>query len=434
MKKPQFLIAAPSSHSGKTTLTLGLLHALRHRGLRVQSFKCGPDYIDTFHHSQASSRQGINLDTFMMSETHVKWLYSYYSNDADVAIVEGVMGLFDGAVKAEGSSAAIAMLLDIPVILVVNAKAMAYSVAPLLYGLKHFNRDLKIAGVIFNFVNTESHYQFLKDACADVGITPLGYVPVNEAINIPSRHLGLMISPENDYNAIIARAAAHISQSVDLDQLLELTMQHAPAYRETALPTSSKLRIGVARDSSFIFTYEENLRALDRLGTICTFSPADLTELPEMDLLYIPGGYPELNLSLLEGNAAMRTAIREYCANGGRVIAECGGMMYLGNTITDAEGRRYEMCGVLDIETSMQNSRLSLGYRRIQIGDTVLKGHEFHYSHAKENSPIPTIGEVTNARGKIVSTPIYKQQNVIASYMHFYWGENADIFSLLWNK
>lgn len=434
MKKPQFLIAAPSSHSGKTTLTLGLLHALRERGMQVQSFKCGPDYIDTFHHSLASCRKGINLDTFMMSEAHVKELFSYYTDHADVAIVEGVMGLFDGAVKAEGSSAAIAMLLDIPVILVVNAKAMAYSVAPLLYGLKHFNPALKIAGVIFNFVNTESHYQFLKDACADVGITPLGYVPVNNEINIPSRHLGLMISPENDYKAIIARAAVHISQSVDLDQLLAMTTQYAPAYRHTSRPPSSKLKISVARDASFIFTYEENLRALEQLGTVTTFSPAELTELPETDLLYLPGGYPELYLSLLEGNAAMRNAIHAYCTNGGRVIAECGGMMYLGKSITDTDGRRYEMCGVLDIETSMQNSRLSLGYRKIQIGSTVLKGHEFHYSHAKENTPIPTIGEVTNARGKVVSTPIYKQQNVVASYMHFYWGENIDIFSSLWNS
>lgn len=434
MKKPQFLIAAPSSHSGKTTLTLGLLHALRERGMRVQSFKCGPDYIDTFHHSQASWRSGINLDTFMMSEAHVKEIYSYYSHDADVAIVEGVMGLFDGAVKAEGSSAAVAMLLDIPVILVVNAKSMAYSVAPLLYGLKHFNRDLKIAGVIFNFVNTESHYQFLKDACADVGITPLGYIPVNEEINIPSRHLGLMISPENDYKAIIARAAAHISKSVDLDQLLAMTTQETHAYRDISIQPSGKLKISVARDLSFIFTYEENFRALKQLGSINTFSPADLSSLPETDLLYLPGGYPELNLSLLEENVSMRNAIREYCAKGGRVIAECGGMMYLGKGITDAAGRRYEMCGVLDIETSMQNSRLSLGYRNVQFGSTVLKGHEFHYSHATENTPVPTIGQVTNARGKAVTTPIYKQQNVVASYIHFYWGENIEIFSSLWNS
>ncbi|RFM32940.1 cobyrinate a,c-diamide synthase [Chitinophaga silvisoli] len=434
MKKPQFLIAAPSSHSGKTTLTLGLLRALHNRGLKVQPFKCGPDYIDTTHHQTASLNPGINLDTFMMSEDHVKELYSRYSNDADVSIVEGVMGLFDGAVKSEGSSASIAMLLDLPVILVMNAKAMAYSVAPLLYGLKNFNPELKIAGVIFNFVSSESHYQFLKDACVDVGITPLGYISPNEAIKIPSRHLGLAISPENDYNAIIEAAAAHISKSVDLDQLLELTAQHRQPSGASAIPPPGKLKICVARDQVFNFLYEENLRALRQLGEVFTYSPTHASSLPDMDLFYIPGGYPELNLSLLEENVEMRKAIREYCENGGRVIAECGGMMYLGKGITDAQGKRYEMCGVLDIETSMENSRMSLGYRKIQIGDIVLKGHEFHYSHAKENSAVTTIGEVTNARGKVVSTPIYKQQNVVASYMHLYWGEDTTIFSSLWNS
>jgi cobyrinic acid a,c-diamide synthase len=434
MKKPQFLIAAPSSHSGKTTLTLGLLRALHNRGLKVQPFKCGPDYIDTTHHHTASLMPGINLDTFMMSEGHVKELYSRYSNNADVSVVEGVMGLFDGAVKSEGSSASIAMLLDLPVILVMNAKAMAYSVAPLLYGLKNFNPKLKIAGVIFNFVSTESHYQFLKDACEDVGITPLGYIPPNEAIRIPSRHLGLAISPENDYNTIIEAAAAHISKSVDLDQLLELTTQHSPASNAVAFPPSGKLKICVARDQVFNFLYEGNLRALTQIGEVFTFSPACASSLPDMDILYLPGGYPELYLPLLEENVEMRNAIREYCSKGGRVLAECGGMMYLGNDITDAQGRRYEMCGVLDLETSMENSRLSLGYRKIQIGTTVLKGHEFHYSQAKENTAIPTIGEVTNARGKAVTTPIYKQQNVIASYMHLYWGEDTTIFSSLWNS
>lgn len=434
MKKPQFLIAAASSHSGKTTLTLGLLRALHTRGLQVQAFKCGPDYIDTTHHRTASHRPGINLDTFMMSETHVKELYSHYSNDADVAITEGVMGLYDGAVKWEGSSAAIAILLEIPVVLVLNAKAMAYTVAPLLFGLKHFNPQLKIAGVIFNFVNTESHYQFLKDACEDVGLTPLGYIPVNESIRIPSRHLGLAISPENDYEAIIDAAAAHISKSVDLDHLLEITSRDVPAYHPPATGSVQRLQIGVARDHVFNFLYEENLRALAQLGDVFVFSPGYESELPDMDLLYLPGGYPELNLELLENNIAMRNAIREYCQKGGRVIAECGGMMYLGKGITDQKGKRYEMCGVLDLETSMENSRLSLGYRNIQIGDKVLKGHEFHYSHAKENHPIPTIGEVTNARGKTVATPIYKQQNVIASYMHLYWGGDATIFSSIWNS
>ncbi len=200
--KPQFLIAAASSSSGKTTITLGLLRLLTDKGYKVQPFKCGPDYIDGKHHAKAARLPSINLDTFMMSPLHVKKIYTKYCADAAIAITEGVMGLYDGATKMQGSSAEIAILLDLPVVLIVNAKAMAYSVAPLIYGFKHFDSRLKIAGVIFNFVNTESHYHFLKDACEDVGVEALGYLPANDTIRIPSRHLGLAISDENDYEKI----------------------------------------------------------------------------------------------------------------------------------------------------------------------------------------------------------------------------------------
>lgn len=175
--KPQFLIAAPSSGSGKTTITLGLLRYLKNQGFNVQPFKCGPDYLDTKHHGWASGKISINLDTFMSSKEHVVEVYRKYTSSADVSVIEGVMGLFDGAKKMEGSSAEIAEILNLPIILVVNAKATAYSVAPLLYGFKNFYPTIKIAGVIFNCVSGESHYQFLKDACEDVGLNALGYVP-----------------------------------------------------------------------------------------------------------------------------------------------------------------------------------------------------------------------------------------------------------------
>lgn len=430
MKKPQFLIAAPSSHSGKTTLTLGLLRLLHNRGLHVQPFKCGPDYIDTTHHTNAAHRQSINLDTYMMSEPHVRMLYRHYSQQADVTVTEGVMGLFDGAIKWEGGSAATAMLLDIPVILVVNAKGMAYSVAPLIFGLKNFNPLVKIAGVIFNNVNTPSHYQFLKEACEDVGVTPLGYIPVNDAINIPSRHLGLSLSATMDYDLI----ADHISKTVDIDQLLAITMQDVPVSITVIPARPKKLKIAVARDEAFNFIYAENIRRLQQYGQITYFSPLRDQELPDADMIYLAGGYPELHLAALHNNTAMRTAIRAYCEWGGQVMAECGGMMYLGAGITDQAGNRHEMCGFLDIETSMQNARLTLGYREVNIGEEILRGHEFHYSTATENNPINTVGEVLNARGMPVSTPIYKQQNVIASYIHFYWGEDFPLFLSLWNS
>lgn len=424
--KPQFLIAAPSSNSGKTTLTLGLLRLLHNRGLKVQPFKCGPDYIDTKHHSLAAHSQSINLDTFMMSEDHLRSLYAKYSDGADAIITEGVMGLFDGADRMKGSSAEIAMLLDLPVILIVNAKAMAYSVAPLIYGFMHFNPQVRIAGVIFNFVNTESHYQFLKDACEDLGVIPLGYVPVSDDIKIPSRHLGLAISSENDYNAIIERAAAHISKTVAVEQLLEITRQPVPlaGVQPTLLP-ACKIAIAVAMDEAFNFTYAENLAVLKQLGEVTAFSPLNDWKLPITDLLYLPGGYPELFAEKLSTNLTMRESILDYCNKGGKVIAECGGMMYLGETLADNTGKEYPMIGFLGLKTTMQDGRLSLGYREIEMGLNRFKGHEFHYSGCTEQEESERIGKVFNARGKEVPTPVYRKNNVIASYIHLYWGENS---------
>jgi cobyrinic acid a,c-diamide synthase len=425
--KSKFLIAAPSSNSGKTTITLGLLRLLKNRGYIVQPFKCGPDYIDTKHHALAAKQVSINLDTFMMSEDHVKGLENQYSKDVDISIIEGVMGLFDGANRMQGSSAEIAMLLDIPVILVVNAKAMAYSVAPLLFGLNNFNPKVKIAGVIFNFVNTESHYSFLQDACNDVGIEALGYVPANSDIVIPSRHLGLDISTTNDYETLIEKAASHIEKSINIDRLLELCSSKTDTVfnqKQPELPISAKThKIAIAHDEAFNFTYFENLKALENLGEVVYFSPLKDAVMPEADMLYLAGGYPELFLDELTTNTSMRKSILDFCSNGGKTFAECGGMMYLGNQIIDGAGKMHKMVGFLPIETSMEKAKLSLGYREVQLKGKTIKGHEFHYSSVIENEHLPTVGEVFNAKEIKVKTPIYKLKNVMASYIHFYWGE-----------
>lgn len=215
-----FLIAAATSNSGKTTITIGLLRALRNRGLNVQPFKCGPDYIDTMFHEIASGNESVNLDTFMASKEHVKHLFHHYGKNADVCVVEGVMGLFDGYSKDKGSSAEIAQLLDIPVILVVNAKSVAYSVAPLIYGFKHFNPNVKIVGVIFNMVASENHYAYLKSACEDAGVECFGYLPRNERLVIPGRHLGLTITAREETEQLIALAAEEIEQHVLIDKLI----------------------------------------------------------------------------------------------------------------------------------------------------------------------------------------------------------------------
>ncbi len=218
-----FLIGAATSNSGKTTFTMGLLRALRDRGLKVQPYKCGPDYIDTMFHEMASGRESVNLDTYMASDEHVKEVFQRYGEDADVRIVEGVMGLFDGYDKSKGSSAEIAMLLDIPVILVVNAKSVAYSVAPLIYGFKHFNPKLKIAGVVFNMVASENHYTFLKQACEDAGVPCLGYMLRNRDLIIPGRHLGLTIEAREETEELISLAAKEVEEHVLRNQTHPLT-------------------------------------------------------------------------------------------------------------------------------------------------------------------------------------------------------------------
>lgn len=223
MRKSQFLIGAASSGSGKTTFTIGLLRALKDRGLDVQPFKCGPDYIDTKYHAIASGEESVNLDVFMAAEKRVREVYARYGEHSDVCVTEGVMGLFDGYDGMNGSSAEIAALLNIPVILLLNARSTAYSVAPVLYGFKHFYPKLQVAGVVFNFVSSAMHYSYLQQACEDVGMEALGYLPKQEDFEVPSRHLGLTLDETFDFDAFAGRVAKVITRTVDVDRLLELT-------------------------------------------------------------------------------------------------------------------------------------------------------------------------------------------------------------------
>ncbi len=429
----QFLIAAPSSGSGKTTITQGLLRSLRNKGLSVQAFKCGPDYIDTKHHEWASGNVSINLDTFMSSKKHVTDIYGKYSQKADATVVEGVMGLFDGANRMEGSSAQIAELLNIPIILVINAKATAYSVAPLLYGFKHFYPNIKIAGAIFNFVNSESHYQFMKDACDDVGVEALGYVPRNENISLPERHLGLQISAKDNYEDIIDAMAAHIEKTVDVDRILQICTSKRPKFVSPASASKASLKIGVAKDEAFNFTYHENLRALSELGEIKYFSPINDKTLPDVDFIYLAGGYPELYLDKLSENKSMSLAIKEFALSGGKILAECGGMMYLSRNIINKEGKKFPMVNFLDQDASMENMKLKLGYRKIKLENEILYGHEFHYSNLVDSQEETRGIEVYSARDKQLDTKVIRKNNVLASYIHFYWGEK-NIYNSFWKK
>lgn len=425
--KPQFLVAAASSGSGKTTFTIGLLRLLSNRGLKVASFKCGPDYIDTQFHNIASGRKSVNLDLYMGSPEHVQSVYARYSDGYDVAVVEGVMGLFDGYDKIKGSSADVAVTLNLPVILIVNSASTAYSVGAVIYGFKNFNPAVEIAGVIFNRVASDSHYSMLKDACAAAGVKCLGYIKRMPGLEVPSRHLGLAIGNGSAMDDFAAKAADALESTVDIDELLSSVMSPVrPNVDLMACYSSSddrKLKIAIAADDAFNFMYEENVAVLKRHPsysiTIERFSPIEDAQLPDADIVYLPGGYPELYAEKLEANESMRASVKEFAECGGRIWAECGGMIYLCMSL---DGR--SMCGVLPFECTMSDPRLTLGYRAVELYNGMeLKGHEFHYSKITGGDDVPVVAVQYNARGQKVSTAMYRYKNVYAGYTHIYWGE-----------
>lgn len=433
--KSQFLIGATSSGCGKTTLTIGLLRAIRKRGLQVQPFKCGPDYLDPKHHAIAAGRNAINLDSFLASAGHIKSLYSYYGQQADVCVTEGVMGLFDGYKDMQGSSAEIAGILDQPVILIINARSSAYSVAPILYGFKHFQPHIRIVGAIFNFVSSPTHYDYLRQACQDTGVEALGYLRKCQSIEIPSRHLGLSIDTEFCLDEFAEQVATEVEKTIDIQRLLEVTSQPFPQPAEEsteAISPASGLRISIAQDEAFNFIYAENIRSLKKLGQVTFFSPLQDTQLPPSDFVYLPGGYPEFYLQRLSANQEMRQSLLAYCQSGGHLLAECGGMMYLGEFIADAEGKKYPMCQYLPQAATMENMKLKLGYRKVICNGQEWRGHEFHYSRIVAGS-VPSLPrtQVYNAQGTKVDTPIYSLNRTIASYIHFYWGEKTDFISMI---
>ncbi len=424
--KPQLLIGALHSGSGKTTFTMGILRALQRQGLQVQPFKCGPDYIDTRFHALAAGRESVNLDTWLASERHVRDLYARYGADAQVCVVEGVMGLFDGYDRMAGSSAAIARLLDIPVVLVVGARSMAYTVAAQLHGMKTFLPGLRLAGVVFNQVSSENHFRFLAQACEDAGLRCFGWLPKVPDLEIPSRHLGLTLAAGQEMERWIDRAADLVTRCLDLPALLEAVCVAAAEAPAEASAAPGTLRIAVARDAAFNFTYRENLSRLSQLGQVRYFSPLAGDPLPEADLVYLPGGYPELFAAELSSRRETMQQLRDYAESGGRILAECGGMIYLSKAIEGVEGGPYPLCGILPFSATMDGARLHLGYRRfVDAAGREWRGHEFHYSAVTAPDALPSVAQQYDARGGAVATPLYRYKNVIAGYTHLYWGETG---------
>ena len=426
--KHAFLIAAPHSNSGKTLITLGLIKALCKLGLRVQPFKCGPDYIDPMHHKYVAGIPSYNLDLWMSSAEHVQGIFSEKMASSDVGIAEGVMGLFDGAQKDKGSSADIARLLNLPIILVVDASSTAYSIAPLLYGFRNFDRSIHLAGVIFNKTGSERHFRFLKEAAEDVDVKVLGHIPRDKRLMIESRHLGLHLPGENNNAELLDIVANRIETHVDLSVLLDACKIQISDSKNEEQKQKAKQTIttAMALDEAFNFSYQANMDELAKLGEVRFFSPLHDTEVPEADWIWIPGGYPELYARELAANQSMKNSIKTQIEAGRPVLAECGGLMYLGNKIISKDGQQNEMVGIFDFSTSFENMKLHLGYRTVELDEMTLKGHEFHFSNLI-NTPAKENYRVLSANGDLVAMPFFRARNCMASYMHNYFGEAGSL-------
>ena len=424
----QFVIAAPTSGSGKTTICRGLMALLTRKGMHVQPFKCGPDYIDTKFHAQVCHRPSYNLDTFMMTDQHVRNLYATHAQEADVCVVEGMMGMYDGYDRDKGSCAEIAKLLGLPVILVVNAQSAAYSMAPLLSGFMHFREDVKVAGVIFNKVGSPRHYEMLKQVCEDLQLPCFGYMPKQKDLEQSSRYLGLDFSQMDGGDNLVDEIEKHVGWEALLEATkselrYEMEDNNSPFF----FFNSSFSHILVARnDDSFSFIYAEHLDILNRLGKVSFFNPEENQMIPEdTDLLYLPGGYPEKHAEALVSAEQIRHSIKDYIERGGKALAECGGMIYLSQSII-SDDTSYEMAGVLPFSISMrkQDRKLSLGYRQFNYQGQSLRGHEFHYTQFAPQPEMPkSITQVYDAKGNEVPTPVFRYKNLISSYTHLYWGE-----------
>lgn len=447
------VIAGVSSGVGKTTLTLGLCEAFRRRGVRVQPFKVGPDFIDPGFHALVTGRPSYSLDSWMCSRESVVATVASQAADADLALIEGVMGCFDGyeGTSEAGSTAQVAKWLGAPVILVVDARAMARSAAAVVLGFERFDPELELAGVIFNRVAGETHYRWLKDSVAgSCRAIPLGFLPRRDSLRLPERHLGLVTAREQGLSrAFLDELVKAIEESVDLDRLRSLARSSIP--RETSansamvgqsprrkLPGSEiKARIGVAYDRAFQFYYPANFDLLRAAGVALVFwSPLEDPDLPEVDALYIGGGYPEVHARQLGENSSMLKAVKEFAGSGRPIYAECGGLMYLAEALEDEDGNLHPMVGLLPTTVRMKPKRLTLGYAEVEViretplapRGTVIRGHEFHASHIEEvPASIPRAYRVQMRRDEAPRPEGYLVGNALMSYVHLHFGSKPAV-------
>ena len=441
---PRLVIAGTGSGIGKTSLALGLVRSLTREGLRVQTFKVGPDFLDPTYLARASGRTCYNLDAWMSSPDYVRQLFTRASAGADLAVIEGVMGLFDGAspTAIEGSTAEIARLLAAPVVLVVGVHGVARSLAATVKGFAEFEPGVCVAGVIANQAGSPRHKAWLADALAGAALPPLlGAVPRGALPPLQSRHLGLVTADHGGLNEqtldLLADACV---QHLDLKTLLKLAREamplHSSALAEPVVPAPmAQVRLGIARDDAFHFYYPDNLEAFQRGGaTLVPFSPLTDAALPEeLDGLYLGGGYPELHAARLSANTAMLAALGRFAAAGRAIYAECGGLMYLGNSLQTLDGARFPLAGVLPIDTLMCKSLKTLGYAEVALASDSLwgstgqtcRGHEFHYStivaDGRGCDGWQPAYSVRRRRDDAATTEGFCKGRLLASYVHLHW-------------
>lgn len=410
---PALLIAAPASGQGKTTVTAALARLHSRQGKRVRVFKCGPDFLDPMILARASGRPVYQLDLRMVGEEESCRLLWDAAGEADLILIEGVMGLFDGS----PSAADLSRRFGVPVMAVIDGSAMAQTFGAMAHGMSSFQPDLPFDGVLANRVGSVRHGDILRDSLPP-SIRWYGALPRSTEVELPSRHLGLVQAEElADLDSRLDAAADALALSADTD--LPPSVSFAAPLSTPLEPLLKGVRIGVARDAAFAFLYQANLDLLQALGAeLLFFSPLRFTRLPAVDSLYLPGGYPELHLRGLSRNRAMADAIRAHHEAGKPILAECGGMLYLFDGLTDLGGERTQMLGLLPGEARMQKRLTALALQEVALPEGRLRGHTFH--HSELESPLEPLARGECPNYKRTAEAVYRKGRLTASYIHFY--------------
>jgi cobyrinic acid a,c-diamide synthase len=413
------LIAGTHSGVGKTTASMGIMAALKHRGLKVQPYKVGPDYIDPSHHTVICGRLSRNLDTYMMGTDGVRQIVARTATDADIVVVEGAMGLFDGIDSTEiASSAHIAKTLNLPVILVINVHGMSRSVAALLKGYSEFDPEVRIVGIILNQFGSLRHAELLKNSLLD-NIPIVGMIPRKKDIEVPSRHLGLYMAHEKDYNT--KKMATFIEENVDLDTVLELAEPCSfPEITDLHRP-ETEVKVGIARDPAFCFYYQDMFDAFRYSGAEVVFFSPMAGEVPDVDGIYLGGGYPELYAEILERSETTHK-LKSLASDGLPIYAECGGLLYLCKTY-DVDDRTYKLADVVPANTRMTNRLRALGYTEAlplnkNFCSHNIRGHEFHYSLTECDRDARFAYKMLRGKGITDGFDGLIEHNTLAGYMH----------------